>query len=91
MTNHWVDMKNANLISVMGSNEAEAHPVGFRWAMEAKIYNNAKMTNLGMLLQNLPGYMTLPSKQKTDLESYLAANTPQVLRATAISTRALTS
>lgn len=43
MTNHWVDMKNANLIIVMGSNAAEAHPVGFCWAMEAKIHNNAKL------------------------------------------------
>ncbi|SFU90195.1 formate dehydrogenase (quinone-dependent) catalytic subunit [Xenorhabdus koppenhoeferi] len=43
MTNHWVDIKNANLIIVMGGNAAEAHPVGFRWAMEAKIHNNAKL------------------------------------------------
>ncbi|HBT13756.1 MAG TPA: formate dehydrogenase, partial [Erwinia persicina] len=28
---------------VMGGNAAEAHPVGFRWAMEAKIHNNAKL------------------------------------------------
>jgi anaerobic selenocysteine-containing dehydrogenase len=27
MTNHWVDIKNANLIVVMGGNAAEAHPV----------------------------------------------------------------
>ncbi|EKT61370.1 formate dehydrogenase-O major subunit [Providencia sneebia DSM 19967] len=43
MTNHWVDIKNANLLVVMGGNAAEAHPVGFRWAMEAKIHNNAKL------------------------------------------------
>lgn len=43
MTNHWVDIKNADLIVVMGGNAAEAHPVGFRWAMEAKIHNNAKL------------------------------------------------
>ncbi len=43
MTNHWVDIKNANLIVVMGGNAAEAHPVGFRWVMEAKIHNNAKL------------------------------------------------
>lgn len=43
MTNHWVDIKNANLIVVMGGNAAEAHPVGFRWAIEAKIHNNAKL------------------------------------------------
>ena len=27
----------------MGGNAAEAHPVGFRWAMEAKIHNGAKL------------------------------------------------
>ena len=36
MTNNWVDIKNANLIIVQGGNPAEAHPVGFRWAIEAK-------------------------------------------------------
>lgn len=43
MTNHWVDIKNANVIVVMGGNAAEAHPVGFRWAMHAKINNGAKI------------------------------------------------
>jgi formate dehydrogenase-N alpha subunit len=43
MTNHWVDIKNANLIVVMGGNAAEAHPVGFRWAIDAKINNKAKI------------------------------------------------
>ena len=41
MTNHWVDIKNANVVVVMGGNAAEAHPVGFRWAMEAKNNNDA--------------------------------------------------
>lgn len=43
MTNHWVDIKNADLVIVMGGNAAEAHPVGFRWAIEAKTQNNAKI------------------------------------------------
>lgn len=42
MTNNWVDIKNANLIIVQGGNPAEAHPVGFRWAIEAK-KNGAKI------------------------------------------------
>ena len=42
MTNNWVDIKNANLILVQGGNPAEAHPVGFRWAIEAK-KNGAKI------------------------------------------------
>jgi anaerobic selenocysteine-containing dehydrogenase len=36
MTNHWVDIKNADLILVMGGNPAEAHPCGFKWVIEAK-------------------------------------------------------
>nr|MBL8456082.1 formate dehydrogenase-N subunit alpha [Zoogloeaceae bacterium] len=43
MTNHWVDIKNANVILVMGGNPAEAHPVGFKWAVEAKVRNKATM------------------------------------------------
>ena len=43
MTNHWVDIKNANVVMVMGGNAAEAHPVGFRWAMEAKNNNDATL------------------------------------------------
>jgi len=43
MTNHWVDIKNADLVLVMGGNAAEAHPVGFRWAIDAKIHNKAKI------------------------------------------------
>ncbi|WPD75468.1 formate dehydrogenase-N subunit alpha [Dickeya fangzhongdai] len=43
MTNNWVDIKNANVILVMGGNPAEAHPVGFKWAVEAKVKNGAKL------------------------------------------------
>ena len=43
MTNHWVDIKNANVVVVMGGNPAEAHPVGFKWVIEAKIKNKAKV------------------------------------------------
>lgn len=43
MTNHWVDIKNSDLVIVMGGNAAEAHPVGFRWAIEAKKNNGAKI------------------------------------------------
>ena len=37
MTNHWEDIKNANVVLVMGGNAAEAHPCGFKWVIEAKI------------------------------------------------------
>ena len=36
MTNTWVDISNADFILIMGGNPAEAHPVGFKWAIEAK-------------------------------------------------------
>jgi formate dehydrogenase major subunit len=43
MTNHWVDIKNANVILAMGGNPAEAHPCGFKWVIEAKIKNKARL------------------------------------------------
>lgn len=43
MTNHWVDIKNADVVLVMGGNAAEAHPCGFKWVTEAKAHNNAKL------------------------------------------------
>ncbi len=43
MTNHWVDIKNADLVLVMGGNAAEAHPCGFKWAIEAKKERKAKL------------------------------------------------
>ncbi|HBC9033241.1 TPA: formate dehydrogenase-N subunit alpha, partial [Escherichia coli] len=41
MTNNWVDIKNANVILIMGGNAAEAHPVGFKWVVEAQTKNDA--------------------------------------------------
>ena len=41
MTNHWVDIKNADVILIMGGNAAKAHPCGFKWVTEAKAHNNA--------------------------------------------------
>jgi formate dehydrogenase major subunit len=43
MTNHWVDIKNADVVMVMGGNPAEAHPCGFKWVIEAKIKNKARL------------------------------------------------
>ena len=36
MTNHWIDIKNADAVLIMGSNAAEHHPVSFKWIMRAK-------------------------------------------------------
>ena len=43
MTNHWVDIRNADVILSMGGNAAEAHPCGFKWVVEAKAHNKAKL------------------------------------------------
>lgn len=43
MTNSWVDIQNADFILVMGGNAAEAHPVGFKWAIEAKKKKGTKL------------------------------------------------
>jgi formate dehydrogenase major subunit len=36
MTNHWVDLKNSDVILIMGGNPAANHPVSFKWIMKAK-------------------------------------------------------
>jgi formate dehydrogenase major subunit len=46
MTNGWVDIKNADMILVMGGNPAENHPCGFKWAIEAKKTRNAKLISV---------------------------------------------
>ena len=43
MTNGWVDIKNTDMMLIMGGNPAENHPCGFKWAVEAKRNRNAKM------------------------------------------------
>src|SRR2546427_5815584 len=43
MTNGWTDIKNTDLVFVMGGNPAENHPCGFKWAIEAKKTRNAKI------------------------------------------------
>src|SRR3989442_15062790 len=43
MTNHWVDIKNADLVLIMGGNAAEAPPCGFKWVIEAKHHNKARL------------------------------------------------
>ena len=43
MTNHWVDIRNADIVLIMGGNAAEAHPSGFKWVIEAKQHNKAKL------------------------------------------------
>jgi formate dehydrogenase major subunit len=42
MTNGWIDIKNTDVMLIMGGNPAENHPCGFKWAIEAKRQRNAK-------------------------------------------------
>ena len=46
MTNGWTDIQNADVILLMGGNPAENHPVGFRWALEAKRKRKAKLVSV---------------------------------------------
>jgi formate dehydrogenase major subunit len=34
MTNHWIDIRNSDIILIMGSNAAENHPISFKWVTE---------------------------------------------------------
>ena len=36
MTNHWIDIRNADVILVMGSNPASNHPVSMKWILKAQ-------------------------------------------------------
>jgi formate dehydrogenase major subunit len=43
MTNHWVDLKNADYILIIGSNAAENHPASMIWVHEAQDKRGAKV------------------------------------------------
>ena len=43
MTNGWIDIKNSDMMLIMGGNPAENHPCGFKWVVEAKRTRNAKV------------------------------------------------
>ena len=43
MTNSWTDIKNTDLVLIMGGNAAEAHPCGFKWVTEAMQARKAKL------------------------------------------------
>jgi len=36
MTNHWIDLRNADVILVMGANPASNHPISMKWMMKAR-------------------------------------------------------
>ncbi|OPY10048.1 MAG: Formate dehydrogenase subunit alpha precursor [Syntrophus sp. PtaB.Bin001] len=35
MTNHWIDIRNSDVILIMGSNPASNHPIAFKWITAA--------------------------------------------------------
>jgi formate dehydrogenase major subunit len=43
MTNGWIDIKNTDMMLIMGGNPAENHPCGFKWVVEARKIRNAKL------------------------------------------------
>jgi formate dehydrogenase major subunit len=45
MTNHWIDLKNSDVILIMGSNAAENHPISFKYVTEAQ-NRGGKMINV---------------------------------------------
>jgi len=46
MTNHWIDIKNADYIMIIGSNAAENHPISFKWVTEAMERRGAKLISI---------------------------------------------
>ncbi len=55
MTNHWIDLKNSDVILVMGANPAENHPVSFKWITQA-------MENGGTLINVDPRFTRTSAK-----------------------------
>lgn len=43
MTNHWIDIKNADVILVMGANPAENHPMAYKFITQAREERGAKL------------------------------------------------
>src|ERR1043165_6288876 len=43
MTNGWIDIKNTDMMLIMGGNPAENHPCGFKWPLEPTLHRNAKL------------------------------------------------
>jgi formate dehydrogenase major subunit len=43
MTNHWIDIRNSDVILIMGSNPASNHPVAFKWIQDAMDKRGARL------------------------------------------------
>ena len=69
MTQTWMDIKSADVVIVMGGNPAEAHPCGFKWVVEAKAHNNAKLVVIDPRFTRTASVadMYCPIRQGTDI------------------------
>ena len=43
MTNHWIDLKNADCVLAIGGNPAENHPASIRWINQAREARGARL------------------------------------------------
>ena len=43
MSSSWTDIKNSDLVIIMGGNAGEAHPCGFKWVTEALANRSARL------------------------------------------------
>ena len=80
MTNLWQDIKNADVIIQMGGNSAEAHPCGFKWVIEAKVHNNARLIVVDPRFTRTASVADLycPIRQGTDI-AFLSGVTKYLL------------
>src|SRR6202167_5956260 len=69
MTNGWIDIKNTDMMLIMGGNPAENHPCGFKWAMEAKRNRNAKLISVDprFTRTSSPAALVLQIRAGTDI------------------------
>ena len=75
MTIHWVDIKNADCVMIMGSNAAENHPMGFKWVTKAmEDPNNGIGGRAGATLINVDPRFTRTSS-KADIFAQIRPGT----------------
>jgi len=66
MTNSWTDVKNADVVLILGSNTAENHPMGFKWIEKA-------MDNGGTLINVDPRFNR--SSAKANIHAFMRSGT----------------
>jgi formate dehydrogenase major subunit len=68
MTNHWIDIRNADRIMIIGSNAAENHPISFKWVTKA-IEHGAKLISVDprFTRTSAKAHMYAPMRSGTDI------------------------